>query len=55
MRSTKRPARIAGILMIMGMVAGVLSIVPSIESADYLTEAYPKRNQVLTGALFQFF
>lgn len=55
MSSNKRTARIAGMLIIIGMVAGALSIVPSVESADYLTEVYPKRNQVLTGALFQFF
>ncbi len=36
------------------MISGILSIVPSVEGTDYLTEVYPNRNQVLTGALFQF-
>lgn len=50
----KRAARLAGILIIAGMVAGILSIVPSVEGSDFLTEVYPNRHQVLTGALFQF-
>lgn len=52
--STNKIARIAGVLIILGMIVGALSIVPSVESKDYLTEAYPKKNQVLIGAVFQF-
>ena len=50
----KKTAIVAGILIILGMVVGILSIVPAVESIDYLSEVYPKRNQVLTGVVFQF-
>jgi hypothetical protein len=55
MITNKKISRIAGILIILGIIVGVLSIVPSIESENYLKEAYPNRNQVLIGATFQFF
>ncbi len=54
MNSNKRTAKIAGALIIVGMVAGILSIVPAVEGTDYLIAVFPNRNQVLTGALFQF-
>ncbi|RLD83316.1 MAG: DUF4386 domain-containing protein [Bacteroidetes bacterium] len=54
MRSNRKVAIFAGILIIIGMVAGMLSIVPSVEGADYLTEVFANQNQVLTGAFFQF-
>jgi len=54
MNSNRKTAIIAGILIIIGMVAGILSIVPSVESPDYLTEVFANQNQVLTGAFFQF-
>jgi len=55
MSSNKKNSRIAGILIILGIIAGVLSIVPSVESENFLKEVYSNRNQVLTGAIFQFF
>ena len=55
MNSIKRISRIAGILIILGIVVGILSIVPSVEGENYLKEVYPNKNQVLTGAIFQFF
>jgi len=55
MSSNKKTSRIAGILIILGIIAGILSIVPSVESVNFLEEVYPNRNQVLTGAIFQFF
>ncbi len=55
MSSNKKIYRIAGILIILGIIAGILSIVPSVESGNFLEEVYPNRNQVLTGAIFQFF
>lgn len=55
MNSNQRVSRIAGILIILGIIAGILSIVPLVESGNYLQEVYPNRNQVLTGAIFQFF
>jgi len=54
MNSNKQISRIAGILILTGMVAGILSVVPSVESADYLKEIYSNRSQVLIGAIFQF-
>lgn len=54
MNSNRKIAIYAGILIIIGMVAGMLSIVPSVESPDYLTEVYANQNQVLSGAFFQF-
>lgn len=54
MNSIKRTSRIAGILILSGMAAGMISIVPSVESVDYLKEIYPNRSQVLMGAVFQF-
>ncbi|MFN6945725.1 MAG: DUF4386 domain-containing protein [Cytophagaceae bacterium] len=54
MDSNKWISRIAGILILTGMVAGLISIVPSVESVDFLKEVYPDRNQVLIGAVFQF-
>lgn len=37
----------------MGIVIGILSITPSVESDAYIKEVYPNRNQVLTSAFFQ--
>lgn len=47
--------RIAGILIILGVITGVLSIVPSVESDNFLKEVYSNKNQVFAGAVFQFF
>lgn len=47
--------RIAGGLIILGIIIGILSIVPSVESDRFLEEVYPNKNQVLTGGIFQFF
>lgn len=54
MNSSRKTAIIAGMLIIIGMVAGMLSIVPSVESPDYLTEVYANQNQLLSAAFFQF-
>ena len=53
--NNKRVSRIAGVLIILGIVVGLLSIVPSVEGENYLKEVYPNKNQVLIGATFQFF
>ena len=55
MNSSKKKSKIAGILILAGIIVGILSIVPAVESEYFLEEVYPSRNQVLTGALFQFF
>ena len=54
MESNKNSARIAGLLIILGIVAGILSIVPAVEGEAYLQEVAAQQNQVLTGAVFQF-
>lgn len=55
MSSSKQISRAAGFLIILGIITGILSIVPSVESANFLKEVFPNKNQVLTGGLFQFF
>ncbi|MDW7692651.1 DUF4386 domain-containing protein [Flammeovirgaceae bacterium SG7u.111] len=50
----KHISRIAGALIILGIIIGILSIVPSVESNKFLDEIYPNKDQVLTGAIFQF-
>ena len=54
MNSNRKTAIYAGILIIVGMIAGMLSIAPSVESQDYLTEVSANQNQILSGAFFQF-
>jgi hypothetical protein len=54
MNSIRKTAFFAGILIIIGIVAGMLSVVPAVESTDYLAEVSANQNQVLIGALFQF-
>jgi hypothetical protein len=44
----------AGVLFILGTIAGLLSVVPVIEQPDYLSEVSANQNQVLSGAFFQF-
>ncbi len=50
----KWAVRVAGVLIVLGMVMGVLGGVPSVESENFLKEVYPNRNQVFRAALFQF-
>jgi len=44
----------AGFLIIIGMIAGMLSISPSVDSSNYLTTVSDQQNQLRTAALFQF-
>lgn len=53
--SKRRISIAAGMLILLGIIAGIFSIVPSAESADYLTQIVVHKYQILTGALFQFF
>ncbi|WP_372933056.1 DUF4386 domain-containing protein [Mariniphaga sediminis] len=46
--------RLAGLIMLIGMVAGIFSVAPAIDSADYLKEAFRQSNQVIVAAIFQF-
>ena len=54
MNSNRKTALVAGILNITGMIAGMLSVIPAVESSDYLTEVSANKNKVLIGAFFQF-
>jgi len=54
MNSNRKLEIIAGILFITGMVAGVLSVAPAIDSPDFLIKASANANQVIIGAIFQF-
>jgi len=50
----RQASRIAGFLIIFGIIVGVLSITPSVESKTFLVDVFRNKNQVLIGALFQF-
>ncbi len=50
----KSKTKFAGLLFIVGMVAGIFSVAPAVDSAKYLTEAAINSNQVIIGAIFQF-
>jgi len=52
MNSNRKIAIIAGVLIIVGMVVGVLSVVSVIEEPDYLIKVSANENQVIIGALF---
>ena len=45
---------LAGALYFLGLVAGVLSVVPVIDLPDYLTQVSAHIGQVTSGAFFQF-
>lgn len=47
-------SRFAGVLIFAGIIVGVVSVVPSVEGVEYLTDVFPNRYQVLIGALCQF-
>lgn len=49
-----RTARFAGLLIIVAMAAGILSVAPSVDSVQYLKESVNNTNQVITAAAFQF-
>ena len=51
---TKKNARIAGGLIILGMITGLLSVSPGVDSLEYLTQAAADANQVISAATFQF-
>ncbi len=50
----KQTSRFAGVLIILGIIIGVLSIVPSVEGDNYLETVFPNKSQVLLSAIFQF-
>jgi hypothetical protein len=54
MHADRKIAILAGALYLLGLVAGVLSVVPVIDLPDYLTQIPSNAGQVLWGAFFQF-
>jgi hypothetical protein len=46
--------RYAGILLLTGMVAGIFSVAPAIDSTNYLALATTHSNEVIIAAIFQF-
>jgi len=54
MNLLKNNIKLAGLLIILGMVAGILSIASSVDSPEYLTESAVNTTQVSIAALFQF-
>jgi hypothetical protein len=55
MKLIKRNSKIAGVLILLGIIVGILSIIPSVEGENFLEEVYPNKLQVYTGVIFQFF
>ncbi|MEZ5017701.1 MAG: DUF4386 domain-containing protein [Flavipsychrobacter sp.] len=54
MNSAIRNARLAGLLIVIAMIAGIFSVAPSVDSLQYLTEAVNNTDQVIIAAVFQF-
>lgn len=54
MESAKRYTKWAGLFIILSMIAGILSVAPSIDSPEYLSLAAENPGQVITAAIFQF-
>lgn len=46
--------RWAGIFMALGLVAGIFSVAPAVDSPEYLTGAAAQSNQVIWASVFQF-
>ncbi|WP_043625745.1 DUF4386 domain-containing protein [Nonomuraea candida] len=53
MNATRRAASVAGVLVIVGMLAGVLSVVPVLEQPHYLGLVPAHAGQVIIGAAAQ--
>jgi len=52
-RPERRATTAAGVLVIAGMAAGLLSVVPVLEETDYLRVLPAREGEVVAGALFQ--
>ncbi|WP_289355614.1 DUF4386 domain-containing protein [Paenibacillus sp. S-12] len=51
--SSRKSTVMVGLLFIVGLVAGICSVVPVIDGADYLVNASSNESQVLIGAFSQ--
>lgn len=54
MKVNRRAVAMAGALVIVGMIAGMLSVVPVIEESNYLALIPAHENQIIVGAVSQF-
>ncbi|MFI6904623.1 DUF4386 domain-containing protein [Nonomuraea sp. NPDC050394] len=54
MKVNRRAVAMAGALVIVGMIAGMLSVVPVIEESNFLALIPAHENQVIVGAVSQF-
>ncbi|MGN9787015.1 DUF4386 domain-containing protein [Nonomuraea sp. ZG12] len=54
MKTSRRATKIAGTLIIVGMIAGALSVVPVLEEPNYLNLIPAHKTQILVGAVCQF-
>ncbi|MET8047362.1 DUF4386 domain-containing protein [Streptosporangium sp. NPDC005286] len=54
MNTSRQATAIAGALVIVGMIAGVLSVVPALEEPHYLNLISAHESQVIVGAVSQF-
>lgn len=51
--NTKQISKASGLLILLGMIAGIFSVAPAIDSTDYLTLGAANLNQVILAAIFQ--
>lgn len=54
MSITRKATITAGILYLIGTIAGLLSVSQAIDGPEFLVRAFANKNQVISGALFQF-
>ena len=54
MNTNRKTAILAGALYFLGLIEGMLSVVPVIDLPDYLTQISAHVGQVTSGAFFQF-
>jgi hypothetical protein len=54
MKTSRRASKIAGTLIILGTIAGALSVVPVLEEPNYLDLIPAHKTQILVGAVCQF-
>lgn len=54
MNADRTATILAGVLYFLGLVAGVLSVVPVVDPPDYLVQISANAGQITSGAFFQF-
>ena len=54
MNPVRPHTRIAGIFLIAGLITGIFSVAPAIDSTEYLSRAAENSNRIIIAAVFQF-